>query len=558
MPGESSAVSSSSPSRLDAQRLHDLYGTVVKGFERILDNVRDTWSPCEETQIDDMAVQLRVWGIELDVKSGTFEWLVSNYHEEAAAIQGNLENIQSLFKAWISSVEQHEQVHRAGHGDTRQDESTQDKLLENFVTAVEDFCDLSEPFQILISLQMKTGLVAKVKERLAVPVGQRMVASSPDSESRVPQKDETTATSEGDTTATRIQSISRPLTGGERDQLDSTGLCLLSLDGGGVRGLSTLYVLRTIMRRLIDERRQNALPSVRSCEIFDMIGGTSTGGLITITLGRLEMDVKECISAYVDIMVAIFDTSPRQFRASLPGTIQTLSNPSPKKLKEVVENIIIKKKLSPSDRFNEGMSWGCRVVVCTAIQERNGIERLTTYDLDDKQDHFDLTICEAVFATLTDTRFFDRVDVATRKFIDAPPGAFNPINEVEKEASHIWWPDTGNLKPLVKCFMSVGTGIPIMNAWQDGLPSDLGKTLTTIATETENTANSFMACWRSHHDDGRYFRFNVEHGLSEYKEMARIETITLMYLNSRGLRFAVQECARKRMQKQCVYMEDFS
>jgi patatin-like phospholipase/acyl hydrolase len=66
--------------------------------------------------------------------------------------------------------------------------------------------------------------------------------------------------------------------GGEPNPLDTTGLCLLSLDGGGVRGLSTLYILKIIMDRLNHDRTAAALPLVKPCEVFDLIGGTSTGG----------------------------------------------------------------------------------------------------------------------------------------------------------------------------------------------------------------------------------------------------------------------------------------
>jgi patatin-like phospholipase/acyl hydrolase len=55
-------------------------------------------------------------------------------------------------------------------------------------------------------------------------------------------------------------------------------LCLLSLDGGGVRGLSTLYLLRALMRRLNDERQDLNLAHVKPCDVFDLIAGTSTGG----------------------------------------------------------------------------------------------------------------------------------------------------------------------------------------------------------------------------------------------------------------------------------------
>jgi patatin-like phospholipase/acyl hydrolase len=68
--------------------------------------------------------------------------------------------------------------------------------------------------------------------------------------------------------------------GGEPNPLDTTGLCLLSLDGGGVRGLSTLYILKGIMTRLNGQRREAGLPPVKPCEMFDLIGGTSTGGYV--------------------------------------------------------------------------------------------------------------------------------------------------------------------------------------------------------------------------------------------------------------------------------------
>jgi patatin-like phospholipase/acyl hydrolase len=64
--------------------------------------------------------------------------------------------------------------------------------------------------------------------------------------------------------------------GGEPNPLDTTGLCLLSLDGGGVRGLSTLYILKGLMNRLNRELKQN--DPLKPCEVFDLIGGTSTGG----------------------------------------------------------------------------------------------------------------------------------------------------------------------------------------------------------------------------------------------------------------------------------------
>jgi patatin-like phospholipase/acyl hydrolase len=64
-------------------------------------------------------------------------------------------------------------------------------------------------------------------------------------------------------------------------------LKILSLDGGGVRGIATLYLLRGLMHQIALSTDQNP-ESLRPCDYFDLIAGTSTGGLIAIMLGRLR------------------------------------------------------------------------------------------------------------------------------------------------------------------------------------------------------------------------------------------------------------------------------
>jgi Patatin-like phospholipase len=62
---------------------------------------------------------------------------------------------------------------------------------------------------------------------------------------------------------------------------------ILALDGGGVRGLSSLLILREIMEEI--RRQSGAEKTPLPCDHFDLIGGTNTGGLIAIMLGRLRM-----------------------------------------------------------------------------------------------------------------------------------------------------------------------------------------------------------------------------------------------------------------------------
>jgi Patatin len=69
-----------------------------------------------------------------------------------------------------------------------------------------------------------------------------------------------------------------------------TPLRILTLDGGGVRGLSEVLILKNLFQRIDFEengRRSAHLPE--PWQYFDLICGTSTGGLLALMLGRLKM-----------------------------------------------------------------------------------------------------------------------------------------------------------------------------------------------------------------------------------------------------------------------------
>src|SRR5882672_8062010 len=91
-------------------------------------------------------------------------------------------------------------------------------------------------------------------------------------------------------------------------------------DGGGIRGLSELLILKEIMERIgvRENREETPLP----CDYFDLIGGTSTGGLVVIVmssdlylslsslialmLGRLGMSLEKTISHYGKLTEGFF------------------------------------------------------------------------------------------------------------------------------------------------------------------------------------------------------------------------------------------------------------
>jgi patatin-like phospholipase/acyl hydrolase len=68
-----------------------------------------------------------------------------------------------------------------------------------------------------------------------------------------------------------------------------------------------LFVLQDLMDRIqkVKEKLgQTPLP----CEWFDLIVGTSTGGLIALMLGRLKLSVNQAIDAYKDLAEEGFGT----------------------------------------------------------------------------------------------------------------------------------------------------------------------------------------------------------------------------------------------------------
>jgi predicted acylesterase/phospholipase RssA len=200
--------------------------------------------------------------------------------------------------------------------------------------------------------------------------------------------------------------------------------------------------------------------------------------------------------------------------------------------------------------------------ICTTAKETARITRLRSYSLPDKLD-IPTTICDMALATSAATDFFEPVSIGARQFVDGALKANNPVDEVKEKASNIWCSESRDLKPLVKCFISIGTGHSSKKAIEDNILKFLSKTLVGIAIETENTERKFIARWTQHFDKKRYFRFNVEQGLqdvslAEHKERNVIESTTDEYLRHIQQKSRVRDCVLNLKEKQSLYIETFA
>ena len=75
---------------------------------------------------------------------------------------------------------------------------------------------------------------------------------------------------------------------GRQPFLGMSAISLTHRDGGGIRGLSSLFILERIMKAVNQKAGNN--PPLKPCEYFDIICGTSTGGYLTksTTFGSLQ------------------------------------------------------------------------------------------------------------------------------------------------------------------------------------------------------------------------------------------------------------------------------
>jgi uncharacterized protein len=90
---------------------------------------------------------------------------------------------------------------------------------------------------------------------------------------------------------------------------------VLSLDGGGIRGLYTVAVLRRLALRYEDYRHTSTLDVGRG---FDLIAGTSTGGILACALAA-GIELKKAVSFYQEY-------GPLLFRNPVPsGSLGTLT-----------------------------------------------------------------------------------------------------------------------------------------------------------------------------------------------------------------------------------------
>lgn len=158
-----------------------------------------------------------------------------------------------------------------------------------------------------------------------------------------------------------------------------------------------------------------------------------------------------------------------------------------------------------------------------------------------------VTIWQAARATSAACSFFEPITIGKfgEQYIDGATSCNNPVRELITTAQDIW-PNIDVTSNLA-CLVSIGTGQPSLQPFGEHLV-DVGKTLKSIATDTEYLAEQFSREHRSLISQKKYFRFNVEKGLEdvgleEHEKKSTIVAATRRHLELQHVFEQTQACA---------------
>ncbi|CAE6474253.1 unnamed protein product [Rhizoctonia solani] len=324
----------------------------------------------------------------------------------------------------------------------------------------------------------------------------------------------------------------------QNDQEGSKGLNILCIDGGGVRGLSSLIILQEIMGRVENIK---ASGKVHPYEHFDLIAGTGTGGIIACMLARLRMPVEKAKLEFAQLAENVFKDKKISGTTMYKGT----------KLQEALKTLVREATGAEGERMDEnGEGSACKTVIF-AMARHNlnaGLPVLFRSYAVTTNPGPDCIIREALYATMAHPDLFKGIDIfesrMPQSFIGGELGCSNPLAHVLAEVERIY-PDR-----QVACIISIGAGhartiqVPSPSRWhriQDVI------VMKDMAVDNERVAEDIAL--RFQNTSGVYFRFNVDQGMQNMKEgswerMGEAMQHTRAYIQRNGPNQKLEQAAR--------------
>ena len=117
-----------------------------------------------------------------------------------------------------------------------------------------------------------------------------------------------------------------------------------------MRSLSSLFILKDVMAQLNAEAQKAGYKAseLQPRDVFDLVAGSGSGGLIAIMLGKLGMTIDECISVFESLLLAVLEHMT--WRGRLYSGLSKARSET-KTLDQLLSRMIGKMGVSPSSPF---------------------------------------------------------------------------------------------------------------------------------------------------------------------------------------------------------------
>jgi hypothetical protein len=279
-------------------------------------------------------------------------------------------------------------------------------------------------------------------------------------------------------------------------------LRILSLDGGGVRGLSSLLILRELMTRIALRKNE----SVRPCDCFELIIGTGMGGISALFLGRMRLSVDQAIEEYIHLAEVAFKPKSssvsrllRPPKALLDGAVleETMG--------EVVKRVLGDRDARLAHSLHDLSQCQTAVLAATSDSADAPPYIFPSY-ADGSRPASTFTIREVARATASTAGLFAPIALGNppMKFMDAGLAGHNNPTEIGLREAERLWPGR-----QIDCFVSLGTGLQNIVSL-DTRQSGIADACQAIIANCEQVHDRTL---RNLRDGFPYFRLNVDRGL---------------------------------------------
>lgn len=283
---------------------------------------------------------------------------------------------------------------------------------------------------------------------------------------------------------------------------------LLSLDGDGIRGLSAVLLVESLVNAICSKIGHR----VDAYQIFDLIGGVSNGGLLAIMIGRLRMRVHEAREAYMSIAHTVFLDKLRFFSSfdplAPPASQDTLA------LEKCLKELVKKEVEDVNETFFDSRPDSANVFVLSTKVEigKNQAALIRSYPtrrMAGPELDANLTSWEAMHGTIAAPTYIDPNGGRDRKSVIAPGlvdygmAKNNPIRDLFYECRKLY--SYANDTMIV---VSIGTGSGLNRERE---VHDMANSVQERKAEAGFAGEKFEADMRELRERGwmKYFRFNV-------------------------------------------------